>query len=90
LYESGTTNYDGFMVRHPKVTHEGKESRRTGWVDVATRVLGLRCSAADRKARPWCGWLRLLTKDGRMARRNRSTEELEYQSHSLKRVEGVL
>jgi hypothetical protein len=39
LYESGTTNYDGFMVRHLKVSHEGKASRNTNRVDVAARYL---------------------------------------------------
>jgi hypothetical protein len=36
LYESGTTNYDGFMVRHLQASREGKASRHA---DVAARYL---------------------------------------------------
>jgi hypothetical protein len=39
LYESGTTNYDGFMVRHLQVSREGKASRNADGVDVAARYL---------------------------------------------------
>jgi hypothetical protein len=39
LYESGTTNYDGFMVRHLQVSREGKASCHADRVDVAARYL---------------------------------------------------
>ena len=39
MYESGTTDYDGFMARHPQVSDEGKPSRPTDRVDVAARYL---------------------------------------------------
>ena len=39
MYESGTTNYDGFMVRHLQVSREGKASRHADGVDVAARYL---------------------------------------------------
>ena len=38
MYESGTTNYDGFMARHLQVSDE-KASRHTDRVDVAARYL---------------------------------------------------
>jgi hypothetical protein len=39
VYESGTTNYDGFMARHLQVTCKGKASGHTDRVDVAARYL---------------------------------------------------
>jgi hypothetical protein len=39
VYESGTTNYDGFMAKHLQVSHEGKASRHADRVDVAARYL---------------------------------------------------
>ena len=39
MYESGTTNYDGFMVRHLQASREGKASRHADRVDVAARYL---------------------------------------------------
>jgi hypothetical protein len=39
LYESGTTNYDGFMARHLQVSRAGKASCHADRVDVAARYL---------------------------------------------------
>jgi hypothetical protein len=39
VYESGMTNYDGFMAKHLQVSHEGKASRHADRIDVAARYL---------------------------------------------------
>jgi hypothetical protein len=39
MYESGTNNYDGLMVRHLQVSREGKASCHADRVDVAARYL---------------------------------------------------
>jgi hypothetical protein len=39
LYESSTTDYDGFMARHLQVSREGKASCHADRVDVAARYL---------------------------------------------------